>query len=354
MKHIILPVFLFLAQITFAQNSLDMGTRYVCPPCNSSCDTLEFDRPGTCHHCNMELVSKTEMDKHRESQDKTIAFYLQDGVEVLDFAGPLEVFSYAGFKVFTVSKTKKPIKSQGILKILPDYDLDSAPKADILAFFGGNASEAYQDDEVISWVKRQKNIKYYFSVCTGAFILAEAGILEDKTATTFHAALEGLEREFPKTKVLKNVRYVDNGKVITTAGISAGIDGALHLVAKLQGFNNARKVAYHIEYDKWTPAEGELLVDDTVYNFFHDLDNLNDYTGTYEFENDSQVQIKYNDRENSIYAYLNGQNYPLFYISEDHFMGVDGNQVIFERDHSGIVTGYRQSKDNSLFYNLIE
>lgn len=354
MKHTILLIFLFLAQITFAQTDLEVDTIYVCPPCNSNCDALEFNKPGTCHHCNMELISKTELDTFRESQNKSIAFYLQDGVEVLDFAGPMEVFSYAGFKVFTVSKTTDHIKSQGILNILPDYDLNTAPQADILAFFGGNASNACQDEEVIAWVKEQKNIEYYFSVCTGAFILAEAGILENKTATTFHSALEGLEREYPKTKVLKNARYVDNGKVITTAGISAGIDGALHLVAKLQGFNNARKVAYHIEYDKWTPAEGQLLTDDTPYKFFHDLDNLQDYTGTYEFENDSQVEIKYNKRENSIYAYLNGQNYPLFYIMEDSFMGVNGDQVIFERNDIGNITGYRQSKDNSLFYNLIE
>ena len=67
-----------------------------------------------------------------------IAFYLQSGVEILDFAGPLEVFSYAGFEIFTVSKTTEPILSQGVLKIIPDYSIDNAPKADILAFFGGN------------------------------------------------------------------------------------------------------------------------------------------------------------------------------------------------------------------------
>lgn len=351
MKHTILPILLLFTQIFYAQDAAEI---YVCPPCNSTCDTLEFDTPGTCHHCTMELVSKTELDMQLENQNKTIAFYLQDGVEVLDFAGPMEVFSYAGFKVFTVSKTKNPIKSQGILNIIPDYDLNTAPQADILAFFGGNASAASQDEEVISWVKQQEHIDYYFSVCTGAFILAEAGILENKTATTFHSALEDLKKNYPKTTVLKNARYVDNGQIITTAGISAGIDGALHLVAKLQGFNNARKVAYHIEYDKWTPGEGQLLTDNSPYKFFHDLNNLQDYLGLYEFENNSQVEIKYNDRENSIYAYLNGQNYPLFYISEDRFMSVNGEQVIFERNSNGVISGYRQSKDSEVFYSRLD
>ncbi|MEL6143530.1 MAG: hypothetical protein AAFU67_18160, partial [Bacteroidota bacterium] len=94
---------------------------------------------------------------------------------------------------------------------------------------------------------------------------AEARILADKTATTFHSALDRLEENYPDTKVLRNARFVDNGKVITTAGISAGIDGALHLVAKLQGLEAARRVAEYMEYDKWVPGEGVILSDDNPY-----------------------------------------------------------------------------------------
>lgn len=347
-------MFLATCLLTFSQNNNGPSPLYVCPPCNSDCDVLQFESPGVCHHCNMELIKKEELDMHTEIRNKRIAFYLQDGVEVLDFAGPMEVFSYAGFEVFKVSKTKDTITSQGVLKIIPDYDLGNSPQADILAFFGGNAARAYQDEEVIEWVNRQTDIEYYFSVCTGAFILAEAGMLEGKTATTFHTALNGLQKEYPKTKVLKDVRYVDNGNVITTAGISAGIDGALHLVAKIQGFNNARKVAYDIEYDKWTPAEGLLLTEDNPYRYFLEVKNLDNYTGTYEFKENQEVEIRFNQRENSIYAVLDDQHYPLFYLNEDTFKGVNGHQIRFERDgNDNAISGYRSSEHEEILYKKL-
>ena len=97
------------------------------------------------------------------------------------------------------------------------------------------------------------------SVCTGAFILGRAGILDNLTATTYHLAIDDLTKEFPKTKVLANTRFVDNGTVITTAGISAGIDGALHLVEKLRGRLYAQGVAATMEYDKWVPDQGLVI-----------------------------------------------------------------------------------------------
>ncbi|WP_298740520.1 DJ-1/PfpI family protein [uncultured Chitinophaga sp.] len=233
---------------------------YYCTPCNNACDTIAFDSPGNCPHCNMELVRQSEEEHKRLTRKRLkIAFYLQDGVEVLDFAGPMEVFNYANFEIFTVSKTKGPITSQGVLKILPDYTLDDAPAADVLAFFGGNAGRAVNDPDVIGWINRQTNVMHYFSVCTGAFILGRAGILNGQTVTTFHESIDNLRQAVPQAKVLSDVRFVDNGKVITTAGISAGIDGALHLVAKLRGEEAARRVAAYMEYDKWVPAAGLVL-----------------------------------------------------------------------------------------------
>ncbi|HEY0608872.1 MAG TPA: DJ-1/PfpI family protein, partial [Chitinophaga sp.] len=128
-------------------------TAYYCMPCNNPCDTIAFDSAGKCPHCGMELLKQTA-EEHRNNTSKRlkIAFYLQDGVEVLDFAGPMEVFNYANFEIFTVSKTRGPITSQGVLKILPDYTIDNAPAADILAFFGGNAGNAVNDPDVISWI----------------------------------------------------------------------------------------------------------------------------------------------------------------------------------------------------------
>ncbi len=191
---------------------------------------------------------------------QTICFYLQDGVEILDLAGPMEAFAFAGFHIFTVSKTQTPIKAQGILKIVPDFSIRNAPDADILVVLGGNSKVAYNDPEVISWVvSRQKQTEYFLSVCSGAFILAKAGLLDGLTATTFHTRIDELQEAFPRIKVLAQVRFVDNGRVITTAGVSAGIDGALHLISKIKGSHVARDVAEYMEYDKWLPNQGLII-----------------------------------------------------------------------------------------------
>lgn len=250
MKHLLRLLF-FIPCFAFAQV---YATRYVCPPCNHPCDTTTYEQHGVCAHCGMKLV-----EKNQQALDKkiTVCFYLYDGVEILDFAGPMEVFSYAGFKIITVAKTKAPLLSQGILKIIPDYSIKDAPQTDIFAVFGGSDDVATNDPEVISWIKsRGGATKNYFSVCTGAFILGKAGLLDQLTVTTFYNSITNLPKAVPKAKVLQNVRYIDNGRVITTAGISAGIDGALHLVSKLKGQEVAEAVAKQIEYDKYVPEQG--------------------------------------------------------------------------------------------------
>ena len=189
-----------------------------------------------------------------------IACYVQERVEILDLAGPLEVFSYAGWEVYIIGKTKAPIHAQGILKVTPDYDLTDAPEADILAFFGGNSDLPVADDELIEWVRNRGNtVQYLFSVCTGARILGRAGFLDEKTVTTYHGVLEQLQREVPSATVRSDVRWVDNGKVLTTAGVSAGIDGALHLVAKIEGKKTAKHIAKKMEYDYYNPDSGLVV-----------------------------------------------------------------------------------------------
>ncbi len=193
---------------------------------------------------------------------KNIAFYLQDGVEILDFAGPMEVFLGAGFNVYTVAKTKAPIKAMQALTIVPDYSLEDAPKAaDVVAFFGGGgAYKESQQENILAWVKGQTaKADICFSVCTGAFYLGEAGLLDGKTATTFHSSIPDLRERFPKATVRDDVRFVDNGSVITTGGISAGIDGALYLVSKLKGKSVALRVAENMEYFGWQPEKGLVI-----------------------------------------------------------------------------------------------
>ncbi len=266
--HYLLILGLFTTLSSYAQPTIvnhDHKLTYYCPPCNLQCDEKVFEKPGQCDFCKMELVQQTKEERaiQMKNRKKKIAFYLQDGVEILDFAGPMEVFDYAGFEIFTVSKNKKPIKSQGILKIIPDYSIDNAPEAEIMAFFGGNAQNAWKEKSVINWItSRIDKTEYFFSVCTGAFILGKSGILEGQTATTYHLSIQSLQEMLPNTKVLADVRYVDNGKVITTAGISAGIDGALHLVEKLQGSGEATRVAKLMEYDKWHSGEGLIVNQD--------------------------------------------------------------------------------------------
>ncbi len=317
---------------------------YVCPPCNQSCDTLEYDSAGACEHCNMILVQK--------EHSKTIAFYLQDGVEVLDFAGPMEVFAYAGYKVFTVSAKMQPIKSQGILTIMPDYSIENAPKADILAFFGGNSSAASGNTAVIQWVKNQTEVQYHFSVCTGAFVLAEAGILDGKTATTFHNALENLADQYPKVKVRKNVRFVDNGKVITTAGISAGIDGALHLVAKLQGLNTAKRTAYYMEYDNWQLGNGLVLSEDNPYHKQTTVEALIGFEGKYEYKNNTRFDLVYNAKTQDLNAIINKVSYPIYHENGDVFSDISNEPVYFKRNHKGQIIGYSLTQDGKIYSKL--
>lgn len=251
MKQLLLLIF-FIPCFAFTHVN---ATTYVCPPCSHSCDTATYRQPGVCAHCEMTLAGENQ--RMSKDQKISVCFYLYDGVEILDFAGPMEVFSYAGFKIITVAKTKAPLLSQGILKITPDYSIKDAPQTDIFAVFGGSDEVATDDPEVISWIKsRDSTTKSYFSVCTGAFILGKAGLLDQLTVTTFHKSITNLQKAVPKAIVRQNVRYIDNGRVITTAGISAGIDGALHLVSKLRGKDVAEEVAKQMEYDKYVPEQG--------------------------------------------------------------------------------------------------
>lgn len=240
-----------------AQSGGSSDSAWYCPFCGSDCDKIAYNAPGKCPHCGMTLI-KDNRAKADTVKRLKVLFYLQNGVEVLDFAGPMEVFSYAGFDVAVVSRTKEPIVSQGILKIIPDYSIDDAPAADILAFFGGNAGVAASDPKVMAWLQASTP-GYLFSVCTGAFIVGGAGLLDGLTVTTFHESLDHLQEVVPKAKVVKNVRFVDNGRVITTAGISAGIDGALHLVEKIRGRAAAEQIAAYMEYDKWVPDQGLIM-----------------------------------------------------------------------------------------------
>jgi len=255
---------LFACRLSYAQTiSATASTKdsvFVCPPCGG-CDYVSYDKAGKCPVCGMTLIKMSLSDFQKQVSLKpiTVNFYIQDQVELLDFAGPMEVFAAAGFRINTVSKTKDPIHSNA-LSFTPKYDIKDAPPADVLVVFGGSYTNTINDTAVMAWIRGQRNTTPYFmSVCTGAYILGKAGILDGMTATTYFLSIDSLQKALPKTKVLSNTRFVDNGNVITTAGISAGIDGALHLVEKLRGRAYAKSIAQTIEYDKWVPDDGLVL-----------------------------------------------------------------------------------------------
>jgi transcriptional regulator GlxA family with amidase domain len=192
---------------------------------------------------------------------RNVAILLFNDVELLDFCGPYEVFSIAGrrdgsnpFNVYSVAEYPGPVTASNHVSINPHYDFSCCPASDIIIIPGGMGSRREMNNPVVlDWVKaRAKKAQLVLSVCTGALILARAGLLEGLAATTHHNAIKLLREIAPNTIVYEDRRVVDNGKIILSAGISAGIDMSFHVVSKLLGEKYAIEAAYHMEYD-WKP-----------------------------------------------------------------------------------------------------
>ena len=148
-----------------------------------------------------------------------------EGVQIIDFAGPYEVFGEAGYDVFTIGPTKSPLTTVMNLTITPRYSFADAPAVDVLLTPGGDVGPPVLTDRVIEWIVRTSaQTKHTLSVCNGAFFLGKAGLLKGLSATTYYGAIEHLAHELPDTKVVSDRRFVDNGHIITTAGLSSGID----------------------------------------------------------------------------------------------------------------------------------
>lgn len=241
-----------------ARSETAAGTRYVCPPCGAPCDTTTFTAPGVCPACGMKLIeagsaqSKAANDPGR----KKVAILVFNGVEVLDFSGPYEMFGAAGCDVYTVAATKDPVTSAMGLTVVPKHSFADAPPPDVLVIPGGGVYGASRDAATLDYIKQvTAHASHTMSVCNGAFILASTGLLDGLTATTTYGNIPKLASQYPKITVVRDRRYVDNGKIITTAGLSAGMDGALHVIALLFGTGYAQSVALSEEYD-WKPGGG--------------------------------------------------------------------------------------------------
>ncbi|MFI9330101.1 DJ-1/PfpI family protein [Kitasatospora sp. NPDC052868] len=195
----------------------------------------------------------------------TFGMLVFDEVEVLDMGGPFEVFSTAGrlartaadeplLRVLTVAATGRPVRARGGLKVVADHTLDEDPPFDVLVIPGGVTTAVETDTDVIDWLaRRRKTSVLTFSICTGAFLLAATGGLNGRPATTHWEDQDELARRWPDIRVCTDLRWVDDGDIVTSAGISAGIDASLHIVSRLFGEQLAHRTARQMEYT-WTTA----------------------------------------------------------------------------------------------------
>jgi transcriptional regulator GlxA family with amidase domain len=200
--------------------------------------------------------------KEEEMSRKRVGILIFPDVEVLDFCGPYEVFSTtrldeerrreepSPFDVVIIAENEGPVMASGGLRVLPDHTLADCPAIDILVVPGGWGTRREIDNEaLISWItQRAAQVETLASVCTGAMLLGRAGLLDGRRATTHWRALDWMRESLPEVTVEDQLHVVEDGDIVTSAGISAGIDMALHVVARYYGLDIAHATARHMEY----------------------------------------------------------------------------------------------------------
>lgn len=200
----------------------------------------------------------------REVTPRTVGILIFPEVEVLDFCGPFEVFASAAlppgtaggaetrlFETFVIAERAELVRCRGGLLVQPHHTFEDHPPLDIVVVPGGYGTRKERENPaVLGWIGRQREGQALTtSVCTGAFLLGAAGLLDGKRATTHWATIDRLREAHPATMVLDDARIVDEGEIITSAGVSAGIDMALHVVRRLHGEETARRTARDMEYE---------------------------------------------------------------------------------------------------------
>lgn len=187
---------------------------------------------------------------------RNVAILIYENVEILDFTGPYEVFitgSNRGkdFNVYTVAEKEHLVIALGNLRINPNFSFNNCPPPDILIVPGGWGSrKEMKYDSIINWIKKVSiDIEFVLSICTGALILAKTNLIDGLKLTTNRLAYDELREVAPKSSEILEVRYVDYGKYIFSAGVSAGIDASLYVIGKLLGEERALKTATLMEYD---------------------------------------------------------------------------------------------------------
>ena len=181
-----------------------------------------------------------------------VAFLISDGAVLIDFIGPWEVFGSVMihgrmdfFQLYTVAETAKPVRAGGGMKIVPDHTLESAPAPKIIVI----PAQKDPSQAVLDWIRKSaKAADVTMSVCTGAYGLAKTGLLDGRSATTHHASYVDFATRFPKIHVQRGVRFVEDGNLASSGGLSSGIDLAFHVVERYFGQDAATQTAYDMEY----------------------------------------------------------------------------------------------------------
>lgn len=207
------------------------------------------------------------------TQHRTVGILIFDDVEVLDFCGPFEVFSIARpkgddsddarlFTAITIAEEDRMITCRGGLLVQPHATIRDHPPLDILVVPGGQGTRRELTNErLLEWIAAQDDrVELTTSVCTGAFLLARLGLLDGRRATTHWASVAWMQEAYPAIETIDTARVVDEGHVITAAGVSAGIDMALHVVERLHGAEAAVRTARAMEYDYRGPEQARVLV----------------------------------------------------------------------------------------------
>jgi transcriptional regulator GlxA family with amidase domain len=191
----------------------------------------------------------------------TVGILIFEGVELLDFTGPYQVFSACGewddnylYQVFTASPDGNSVKTHNGLRVIADTSFADMPSPDVLVVPGGDGVYPLKDDATVHrLIQQQREKGQLLSVCTGSLLLAKAGVLHNLPATTYHTRLERLVEYDPTITPKHGERFVDNGNIITAAGVSAGIDASLYYIAREHGMTLAQQTAEYIEYEHWKP-----------------------------------------------------------------------------------------------------
>ncbi len=195
-----------------------------------------------------------------------VAFLISEGAQVIDFAGPWEVFQDVvvpgrtdhPFRLYTVSESTAPIHTSGGMKIVPDYTIENAPSPKVIVI----PAQSRPSETTLEWIRKStKTTDVTMSVCTGAFVLARTGLLSGKAATTYHGAFVRFANEFPDIDLKRGARFVEDGNLATAGGLSSGIDLALRVVERYFGREVAQKTAYDLEYQGqgWMNSESNQV-----------------------------------------------------------------------------------------------